>query len=432
MKILKLLLFLPLFVLLESCETIVTRKSIDQEEWTFRNAGKDITMQVDLVQIRTSRRRGRRVLGRQISYDYVVQASYNGGGQKQILFELPCKEDADLDVFIERLKIKRSKDRRTFAIGYKNEIVAIFSVFKNQRFVSFAPQLNIEEVKGGFKDLNLEEEPSARELILAKLDGTNVPGLTSKTCKAILVSLPTNDEINETFTQNFVRNKVIDLDESDVKAILKHHATSESWRKNTTKKLMSFRDKHDPVEFASYLYAVGGKDAIVAEDKYQMNHFRKTGDLAYFETRLKHRNVVLGKDLVAQLENEVKGKVTNTCKLGTKELDNLLSYIRFLENTDVSKPFQLFLESYQKSTCKAQNIDEIVSDFYFNSDLSSTERIDWANLVANNFKDVPKNARYSVYGHIEKDLTCQQKQGLLKKFKADIDIFDNQEIPTCD
>jgi hypothetical protein len=432
MKDLKLLFFIPLLLLLESCETIVTRKSIDQEEWTFRNAGKDITMQVDLVQIRTSRRRGRRVLGRQISYDYVVQASYNGGGEKQILFELPCKEDADLEVFIERLKIKRSKDRRTFAIGYKNEIVAIFSVFKDFRFISFAPLLNISEVKGGFKYLDLEEEPSSRELIISKLDGANVPGLTSQTCKNILLSVPANDEINETFVQNVIRNEDVQLQASDIKAVLKHHARSDTWKNNTLKKLTAFRDKHDPVDFANYMYIIGGKEALKKEDLYQLEEFKKVGNLSYFESRSKHRNAILDKEVAKQVEFEVTKKVTNTCKLSTNEVTNLVSYIRFLENSDISKPFDLFIDSYQKSRCKSQNIDRITNDFHYNSDLSSAERLKWSSLVAANFKDVPKNARYSVYGNIEDELTCEQKRYLLLTFKSDIDIFDNKEVPVCD
>jgi hypothetical protein len=428
----KLLFALAIIFTLIACDTIVTTKTLKSETWTFVHAGKEMKLLLELKQIRTSRR-SNEWFNRNVSYSHEAVISASQGKKLQELYSLPFDKNGDLNEIIRDLKIKRSKDRSRFAIGHQNSLVAIFYVFKDIRFVGYAPNLNSNLIKDDFSSLDLEKEPKAREIILEQLGGNTNYRIEENLLAAILKSLPANDELNEEFLVSFARNIPNQMSISTKKEVIAKNVKSNDWRKKASRELSNFRNKHSDEELINLIFLIDGKEALKKEDKTRLDLYRKNGEYNYFEERQKHKEIPLDKEVKNELKSIIRSKVMNVCSLSAGEYNRILNYIRTLEDLGESNVFDSFLASYGKSSCRKSTLGEFNNDFMFGtSELRVAERRVWVEFVYTHFGEIESGlSRSFAYDRIKDYLSCEQNRALLTKYKTDIDTFNKMEIPTC-
>jgi hypothetical protein len=116
------LLFLAVGLL--GCETMTSTSTMDTEIFSFLHAGKNISLPVEIVEKRTSKRRGPLFGGRDVTFEYAFVVKSENGDK---LFEFPCNKESEIQDFIAELRVKRSNDRKHFAVGIDDQTVAVFT-----------------------------------------------------------------------------------------------------------------------------------------------------------------------------------------------------------------------------------------------------------------------------------------------------------------
>ena len=427
-KIIFLLSFV-LLVLATSCETIKTSKVLDSERFEFMHAGKVVSLPVELVEIRISKRRGKIFGGRDVTYEYVFALK---SPQRKSLFQYSCTEDSEIDWFISQLKIKRSKDRRHFAIGIGDHTAAIFDIFKKNMFVSYSKFSDGKNKIYSFKSLNLNELKSPREAILDHLSGShNLQDLGDHTLVEVLRSVSPDDELNREASYMLIDKDLNKLSAANEDRIIEHCRKSSKWRKNILLEMNQSRDDIPIESYIRWLDKLVGRAGIAQEDKYRLNEFQATGKVDYFTVRLDYGDFPMDKSFKNSFKEVLENMVYNVCSLPESGQEDMNDKIKLLKNLGERNAFNQFLEGYKKSSCIKQTIHEFNSSFMFLSNLNSSETRNWVDFVYQNFDKIAPSNRSWDYDRIEEELNCQQKRVLLTNYNSDIDIFNDMEIPTC-
>ena len=436
----KLLIFISILVLiLESCNgTFVTKNVIDSRNFNFIHAGQAQTLLFELKEIKTFTRsngiftlhRNSGPVDRSTRFDFAIYASVSDGKTMNEIYEFPCQKDVDFDQFIANLKVKHSKNRNHFAIGNKNETVGVFSTFKKISFLSYFP-LGENFEFSDFSKLDLNQLNNSREELMKHISGDKKLLISDKSLHDILIQVPPNDELNYELSYSIV-NETIFENQTYQKAIIKHCIKDKNWQKNALKSLKNKKAHLDNAQFISKLHAIGGMKEVVKEDEFQLKMFLSNGDLSYFLSRFDAQEIILSEKVKAGLKNDLLQKIKNPCKLSENQLNFFNDYFILLEKMKVKNGFDLFFENYQKSTCLNATLHELTNEFLFPSaTIGESDKRKWINFVVKNFKSIPSISRSWDYSTLEKDLSCEQKRELMTKFRKDIDVFENKEIPTC-
>ncbi len=416
-----------LLLVLTSCETYVSTKTLDREVFTFKHAGKNISLPVELQEIRTSRRRGRLFSGRRVTYTYAMAVISNG----QELIEYPCDENASIDDFIAKLKIKRSKDRNHFAIGIDSETIAIFHSFNKRHFVGYANLLNSDQ-SYDFKDLHLNSFPSSREILRDHISGDKyLKTMDETTLVNILCDLSPQDELNQEAVYMLTNDGVSKLSKRNEDRLIAHCKSSETWRKTALAMLKENKEDLDLEAYISKMYQLGGKNEVDKEDWKALKNFDRDRDIDYFRMRMNMMQPAISKEVSKQFKVKLEKSVFNVCEISENQRDNILESVQMLQELGEKRVFERFIESYEKSGCKSETIHDLNDEFVFISNLKAYEKRMWVDFMIRNFKYVPANDRDWDYDRIKEDLTCMQKRDLLLKYKKDIDNFGDMEIPNC-
>lgn len=420
-------LTIVLLVVLTACETYVSTKTLDRKEFTFKHAGKRITIPVELQEIRTSTRRGGLFSGRKVAYTYAMVLISNG----HELVQSPCEENASIDDFIAGLKIKRSKDRNHFAIGAGHETFAIFHSFNKKHFVGYAALLDPDE-SYDFENLHLNTFPSSRSIVLAHVSGDKVlKAMDEQTLVDILCSVSPQDELNREAIYMLTDNRASGLSRENEDRLIAHNVKSDNWRKTA---LAILKDNRDDLETEAYLfrlYKLGGAQEVNNEDWKALKNFDRDRNLDYFSARLAMTEPKLSKEVSRQFREKLEKSVFNVCTLSKNQQKNILESMQMLRDMGEKQVFERFLESYDRSKCKSETIHEINNSLMFISTIKPSEKRAWVDFMVRNFQSVPAQERDWDYDRIQDDLSCTQKRALLLKYKKDIDTFGDMEIPDC-
>lgn len=417
-----------LLLALTSCQTYVSRKVIDSEKFTFLHAGEEITLPVELQEIRTSTRRGRFLSGqgRNVSYSYAMVVSYNG---KELIIS-PCQENSDIDDFVEKLQVKRSADRSHFAVGFDQQTVGIFHCFKNQKFIGYAPAINLDETID-FSTLNPDALPKVRSILMDHISGDNIlQSLDEKTLVDMLCSVSPQDELNQEAIYMLIDNR-LHADHNSESRLIDHGKKSDIWRKTALNLLKEHKEDQGIEPYLSKMYKLAGKQAVDEEDWQELRNYQKTLSLDYFSVRMKMNSPAMGIPVRLRLKQMLQKTVFNVCAISENQRYEILGSLQMLQDLGEARVFERFIESYEKSSCKSETIHEINNAFMFISNLKPTEKRAWVDFMIRNFKHVPPNDRDWDYDRIKEDLSCNEKRTLLLKYKKDIDTFGDMEIPDC-
>lgn len=416
-----------LLVLLASCETYVSTKTIERELLTFKHAGKTITIPVELEEIRTSRRRGRLFSGRRVTYSYAIVMRFDG----QQLIEEPSEQNASLHDFISKLKIRRSKDRTHFAIGRDHKTYAIFHSFNKHPFVGYAPFINPDEAPD-FTELKLNSLTPPRTLLLDHMTGDSpLPGLSENTLTDILCSLPPQDELNREAIYMLTDNKVEGLSRANEDRLISHCRKSDAWRRTALAQLKESREDLDVSSYVFKMNKLAGRSEVDKEDWKALKAFTKSKDPSYFAARMEMNDPRLSESVKNQFKAEMEKMIFNVCALSENQQSQVVSSILLLQEMGEKKVFERFVEKYEQSGCKSQTIHTFNNAFMFISNLKQHEKRTWTDFMIRNFKYVPANDRGWDYDRIKEELTCNQKRELLLKYRKDIDRFGDMEVPEC-
>jgi hypothetical protein len=416
-------------VLVTSCQTITTSKVLDTEMFEFMHGGKVISLPVDLVEIKISKRRGKLFSGRDVTYEYVYALK---SPQQRTLMRYQCTEDSEIDWFISQLEVKKSKDRSHFAIGIGNKTAAIFDVFKNNFFVSYSKFLDGNNKIYSFKTLNLNQLKSPRRAILDHLSGYHeLKGLDDKVLVDILCSVSPDDELNSEASYMLIDKDLNNLSAANEDRIIEHCRKSTKWRKNIVLTMSQSRDDIPVESYIRWMEKLVGRSGVDQEDKYRLKEFLQTGDVDYFSTRLNFGDYPVSMAVKKEFKSTLEEMVYNVCSLPESGQEDMMGKIELLKDLGEYDAFDNFLEGYKKSSCIKQTIHEFNNSFMFLSNLSSSETRKWVDFVYQNFDKIEPNNRSWDYDRIEEDLSCNQKRALLTHFKSDIDIFDDMVIPIC-
>ncbi|MES2589906.1 MAG: hypothetical protein V4622_13085 [Bacteroidota bacterium] len=431
---------LILIFILQSCNgSFVTKSVIDSQNYTFIHAGKQQNLLFELKEIRTfTRQNGIFTLNRQsgpvnrnVSYDYAIYASVSDGKSMIEIFEFPCNKDADLDDFLKELKIKRSKKRDHFAVAYKNETVGVFSTFKRESFLVHYPLEENGFEYSDFSKLNLTKLANAREDLLKHITGTKKLLISDKKLHDILMKIPASDELNYELSYSIAKEEIFE-NKTYQKSIIKHCSKDKNWQKNALKSLKNKKQELDTDQFISKLHAIGGMQEVVKEDEFQLKMFLSNGDLSYFSRRFEKSDILIAEKIKNDLKNNLLKKIKNPCKLSSNQLNTLSDYFKILEQLGEKNSFDVFFENYEKSTCLTSSLHDLNNEFLFPSPtIGESDKRKWIEFVVRNFKSIPSHNRSWDYSTLEGDLSCEQKRDLMTKYKKDIDVFDNKEIPVC-
>src|SRR5690606_1250518 len=120
---------------------------------------------------RNSRRKySNRIFPRQISHSYGIEFEVSGLGLKNLHFyseDVDDPDNVDLDKYLKDVKVSLSKDKYHLAVGYKDELIKVFHLFKGKEINSM--YLDASE-STHWKSLNINGYPSPKELILNELN----------------------------------------------------------------------------------------------------------------------------------------------------------------------------------------------------------------------------------------------------------------------
>lgn len=416
-------------VLVTSCQTITTSKVLDTEMFEFMHGGKIISLPVDLVEIRISKRRGKLFSGRDVTFEYAFALKTQ---QRKTLMQYTCREDSEIDWFISQLKIKRSKDRSHFAIGIGNKTAAIFDVFNKQSFVSYSKFSDGKDKIYDFKTLDLNSLKPPRKAILDHLSGyKTLENLDDKVLVDILCSVSPDDELNREASYMLIDKELNDLSAANEDRIIEHCRKSPKWRRNILLEMRQSRGDIPVESYIRWLEKLVGKSGIEQEDQLRLKEFNQNGNIDYFSIRLDYGNFPVNKTVRKSFREALEKMVYNVCELPKSGQEDMIDKIKLLKNLGENNCFSTFLDSYKNSGCIRESIHEFNNSFMFLSDLNSTETRLWVDFVYENFDKIAPSERSWDYDRIEDELSCQQKRDLLTRYKSDIDIFDDMTIPSC-
>lgn len=427
----KFILFVGIAFALLSCETMTSTNTLDTEFFSFLHAGKNISLPVEIVEKRTSKRRGPIFGGRDVTFDYAFVVKSENGDK---LFEFPCNKESEIKDFTSELQIKRSKDRKHFALGIGDETIAIYYVFKKFHFVGYAHAQEGETQNYSFAAIDFDEFDEPRDLLRDHINGDQLlPIIDETTLVEILCSLPPEDKLNrEAISLITSSNPAHKLSVANEKKLLNHCKSSSTWRKKAYESLKDNKDDLDDESYIRKLFVLAGQQAVEKEDWAHLKIYPSTNNSDYFSMRLAMHEPKLKSEIKGRFKAMLEKSVYNVCQLSDKEVKNILTKIRLLEKMDSQHTFEKFVEKYEQSKCKRSTIHEVNNALMFMSDLKSSEKSRWVAFMIRNFEFVSPPDRSWDYDRIKDELSCKDKRAILLKYRKDIDVFNDMEIPICE
>jgi hypothetical protein len=423
-------------ILLLSCDgTYVTKSVIDSRIFEFFHAGKKQKVLFELKEIRTfTRRNGLFKPGpvqRNVSYGYAFYASISGTDGLTEIYEYPCEKSMDLDEVIGELKLKHSKDRSHYALGYKGETVAVFHSFKKVGFLAEYPLDPNGFSHGQFNKLDLDKLDSPREALKKHISGERKLLVSDKQLYSMLSQIPPTDELNYELSFSIANEDMFRV-ESYREAIIKHCKKDKNWKANALSSIKNKKDILSNEQFISKLHLIGGMEEVVKEDEFRYKLFRSGGDFTYFEDRMSNSDVIFPQKIKAKLVEDMTARLTKPCALTEADCRNMENTLNFSEKLGIEDPFELFFKNYKQSNCLKNTLYELNDEFLFPSPiLGESDKRQWIEFTVKNFGAIDKIDRSWAYRRMEDNITCEQKRELLTKYKDDIDSFGNMEIPVC-
>lgn len=429
---------MSLFCFLVSCDgTFVTKKIIDSENYKFEHAGQEQNLLIELKQIKTfTRRNGVFSLNpgpveRNTTFDYAIYASVNNGEGLHEIYEYPCSKDAKLDDFIAKIQIKRSKDRTHFALAFENEIIGIWHSMLKVSFLADYPLNPNGTVNYKLNELNFSSLKKPREDLLSYLSKKKKLLISDKQIHDILTKLKPNDELNYEISFSIADAEILS-DEKYQTAVIKYCKQDKNWKINALKSIKNKKENLSTAQYVSRLHAIGGMEELVREDEYQYKLFKSNNDFLYFSDRISNTNFLLSEKIRKSLIIDVKHIITHPCALNSSEINNFYENLEFAEKLGIQKPFDLFFQAYEKENCFSKSLFKLTDEFMFPSVvIGESDKRKWVELVVKNFNSISSDDKRWAYRRLEEHITCDQKRMILLKYKKDIDVFNDMEIPVC-
>lgn len=158
-------------LILVGCQNGCTTRSIMKQEVIVLNrSGEKIVIHAKLLDFRNSKRKySKRLFPRKITHTYGIEFNISGLGLKQLHFHSVDVNDpntVDLDKYLQNVKVAVSKDKYHLAVGYNDEVLKVFHLFKGREINM---PLGYSEPTS-WSTLNINSYPSPRELILKELN----------------------------------------------------------------------------------------------------------------------------------------------------------------------------------------------------------------------------------------------------------------------
>lgn len=429
------LLFL-FFLILSSCDgTYVTKKVLDSHMFEFKHAGKKQKVLIELKEIKTTvRRNGFFRPGRtqkNVSFDYAIFASVASDNGLREVFMEPSSKDADLDEFMSKIQIKRSKDHKHVALGYKHKMMLAYHSFKKVCFVAYPLDSDALSQKS-FKNLDFNSFNSPREALKLHLQDKQILLITEKQLYKILTQLPADDELNHELSFAIV-NKNLFQNEEYLSGIIKHCKKDENWKKNALHNIKNAGSGMSTADYIKKLHLIGGMEEVVKEDEYQMKLFLANGNPEYFRTRLDDSEVIFPPKIKEQLKAELEKTLNKGMGMSSAQTTNFKEILEMSDMMGLSNPFGIFMEALSNQKCNGEKLHDFNNEFMFPSViLGEADKRQWIEYMIQNFGKLSSFDKSWDYDRLDEYLTCEQKRGLLLKYKKDIDTFDNMEIPDCE
>lgn len=158
-------------LILVGCQNgCTTQSTMKRESVIMKRNGEKILIVAKLLDFRNSRRKySNRIFPRQISHSYGIEFEVSGLGLKNLHFyseDVDDPDNVDLDKYLKQVKVSLSKDKYHLAVGYKDELIKVFHLFKGKEINSM--YLN-DTGSTSWKYLNINGYPTPKELILKEL-----------------------------------------------------------------------------------------------------------------------------------------------------------------------------------------------------------------------------------------------------------------------
>lgn len=427
---------LPLLLLfLVSCNHITTTKTLKTERYSFEHAKNKYQLSIQLREQRNSDRVSDRLFDREITFEYTLAVEWNEKGQDVLLLEIPWKKEQKLEEFTKEIAIKRSKNRRHFALAYGNNVFAIGNVFVGQAFIrNSSLDSDFKDIESKLETLQLDKLPAVRTDLRAHLTGEKkLAHLSGQEFAAILMKLPPQDELNQELIYALAEDRDLGIYSKTLSELIAKLSESTNWKKKAFTEVKKYRNLDNPTDWVNKLALLGGKKALDEEDWIQVNQIKKTHDITYFSIRIQKEDFPLNTQVKKQLIEAVKMTLRNPCINQKGQKISMLMQIRFLEKLSNQAAFDDFLTAYEKSNCIPQTISNLHSEFLFlDGKISAHEKRRWLHVVLKHFPSIPAQDRADIYADLEKSMTCQQKKRILEKYRKDIDPENEKVLPVCE
>lgn len=160
-----------LLLILVGCQNGCTTRSImKQEVIVLTRSGEKIVVVAKLLDFRNSKRKySKRLFPRKITHTYGIEFDISGLGLKQLHFhsvDINNPNSVDLDKYLQNVKVAVSKDKYHLAVGYNQELLRVFHLFKGEEISMLLGYSD----PSSWKSLNINSYPSPKELILKELN----------------------------------------------------------------------------------------------------------------------------------------------------------------------------------------------------------------------------------------------------------------------
>lgn len=160
-----------LLLILVGCQNGCTTKStIKKEHVVIERNGHKVIVTAKLMDFRNSKRKNsRRLFPRKVTHSYGIEFNVSGLGLKQLHFyseNVNNPDNVDLGKYLKRVKIAISKDGGHLALGYDNEIIKVFHLYKGKEIGATFLDIN---KSSAWSSLNINGYPSPEDIILNEL-----------------------------------------------------------------------------------------------------------------------------------------------------------------------------------------------------------------------------------------------------------------------
>lgn len=424
MKLKSILYFFCIITLSACHKGCTTTRSLQSKSKVINSNGLEGELIATLKEHRHSRGGNKRnVFDRTVTYSYSIEFSgrVNGSGKFYIANQYTNDADVALEPLLDDLSFKASKNHSHAAFGYKDLTKKVIHFYNGEPY----DNLSFTNATGKLTDLNLDEMPSTKEIILNQLKNDfscNSLHTKKKLVYRILDDLPPTSPTWKSLLKNWPKCWALkDYFNDGRVARLSKNAAWQKMAKERAINTISGRsfNKEKGFEMLQYLGIDGVKDIKDSIYIAKWNDRSSRTELEYMIENYASFSEKNKQEMITQAQRPLEYFFSHRSKNPKlADIGKTLSFLNFIGDTSsiskfISKSFQArFLDR------NSFMIRDVLFDLY--PDLNTNLQKEIVSTCVKNFSNIHRFYRDDFYKNVSLYLDCDQAKLLLKKYKREL------------